>query len=69
MDSLRRLPCHQFSHETKLFLNIFCTICLEDIEVGEIARRLPRCRHSFHQTCVDTWLTRHASCPICRQHV
>ncbi|KAJ0436802.1 putative chromatin regulator PHD family [Helianthus annuus] len=68
-DSLRRLPCHQFSHETKLFQNIFCTICLQDIEVGEIARCLPRCRHSFHQTCVDTWLTRHGSCPICRQHV
>ncbi|KAI3777542.1 hypothetical protein L1987_47342 [Smallanthus sonchifolius] len=68
-DSLRRLPCHQISHETKPFQNIWCTICLQDIEVGEIARCLPRCQHTFHQTCVDTWLTRHRSCPICRRHV
>ncbi|KAK1422313.1 hypothetical protein QVD17_25338 [Tagetes erecta] len=68
-DTLRRLPCHQISDETKLIQNICCTICLQDIEVGEIARCLPRCQHSFHQTCVDRWLTRHGSCPICRQHV
>ncbi|KAI7737559.1 hypothetical protein M8C21_008862 [Ambrosia artemisiifolia] len=28
-DSLRRLPCHRISHETKLFQNICCTICLQ----------------------------------------
>ncbi|GKD33599.1 hypothetical protein Tco_1249108 [Tanacetum coccineum] len=41
MDSLKRLPCHKISHETKLTQNICCTICLQDIEVGEIARCLP----------------------------
>ncbi|XP_024970350.1 NEP1-interacting protein-like 2 [Cynara cardunculus var. scolymus] len=68
-DSLRRLPCHEISNETKPTQTICCTICLQDIEVGEIARSLPRCEHSFHQTCVDKWLSRHGSCPICRQHV
>lgn len=69
MDSLKRLPCHKISHETKLTQNICCTICLQDTEVGEIARCLPQCKHMFHQTCVDKWLTRHGSCPICRKHV
>lgn len=68
-DSLKRLPCHEISHETKTFQSICCTICLQDIEVGEIARCLPHCQHTFHQTCVDKWLSQHGSCPICRQHV
>ncbi|KAK9054469.1 hypothetical protein SSX86_025547 [Deinandra increscens subsp. villosa] len=68
-DSLSRLPCHQISHETKMFQNTCCTICLQDIEVGETVRCLPHCQHPFHQTCVDTWLARHGSCPICRRHV
>ncbi|KAI3759285.1 hypothetical protein L6452_06984 [Arctium lappa] len=68
-DSLRRLPCHKISYETKQTQTICCTICLQDIEVGEIVRSLPLCQHTFHRTCVDKWLTRHGSCPICRQHV
>ncbi|PWA52152.1 RING/U-box superfamily protein [Artemisia annua] len=66
---LKRLPCHKISHETKLTQNSCCAICLQDIEVGEIARCLPHCKHTFHQTCVDKWLTQHRSCPICRKHV
>jgi len=68
-DSLRRLPWHQISDESKLNQSICCTICLQDIKVGEIARSLPHCQHMFHQICVDKWLTRHGSCPICRQNV
>lgn len=68
-DSLRRLPWHKFSEESKPNQSVCCTICLQDIKVGEIARSLPRCQHMFHQTCVDKWLSRHGSCPICRQNV
>lgn len=68
-DSLRQLPWHEISDENKPNQSICCTICLQDIKVGEIARSLPYCQHMFHLTCVDKWLTRHGSCPICRQHV
>ncbi|KAK6920911.1 Zinc finger, RING-type [Dillenia turbinata] len=67
--TLKKLPCHIISDELKADQNICCTICLQDIEVGELARSLPRCSHTYHLTCVDKWLMRHGSCPVCRQYV
>jgi len=48
-----------------------CTICLEDLEVGENVRTLP-CNHVLHETCsmrffgTSGGMTR---CPVCRAHV
>ncbi|XP_019055211.1 PREDICTED: NEP1-interacting protein 1-like [Nelumbo nucifera] len=46
-----------------------CTICLQDFKEGDHARKLPNCRHFFHLLCIDGWLVRHGSCPICRTDV
>lgn len=46
-----------------------CIICLNDVKDGELLREIPGCRHRFHPTCVDAWLARSATCPLCRQHV
>ncbi|KAL5722938.1 RING-type E3 ubiquitin transferase [Ranunculus cassubicifolius] len=70
-DSLKKLPFHLITSENKAALDggLCCTICLQDIEVGETVRRLQRCHHMFHLTCVDKWLVRQDSCPVCRQVV
>lgn len=40
-----------------------CTICIENIKEGDTIRKLP-CGHMFHKACVDSWLTRSATCPM-----
>eukprot|EP00123_Amoebidium_parasiticum_P004258 comp15546_c0_seq1/m.12605 comp15546_c0_seq1/g.12605 ORF comp15546_c0_seq1/g.12605 comp15546_c0_seq1/m.12605 type:complete len:173 (-) comp15546_c0_seq1:732-1250(-) len=42
-----------------------CPICMEDYKVGDQVRCLP-CRHVFHFTCVDDWLERSFTCPLCQ---
>lgn len=46
--------------------NAGCSVCLQDFEAGQRARSLPGCGHTFHLPCIDGWLCRHASCPLCR---
>ena len=44
-----------------------CSICLEDYKFNEQLRMVMDCRHVYHVHCIDEWLTRHSSCPICRK--
>ncbi|RID61107.1 hypothetical protein BRARA_E00281 [Brassica rapa] len=46
-----------------------CAVRLALLEEKDTARMLPNCKHVFHMTCVDTWLTTHSTCPICRTEV
>lgn len=43
-----------------------CAVCLNEFEEDETLRLLPKCNHAFHIPCVDTWLTSHTNCPMCR---
>lgn len=43
-----------------------CSICFEQFNDDEECREL-KCNHMFHQKCVDTWLTEHITCPVCRE--
>ena len=46
-----------------------CAICQEDFRVGETFVPLP-CNdthpHKFHKKCIDPWVRRHNTCPVCR---
>jgi hypothetical protein len=47
-----------------------CSICIDEFEVGERLRLLPRCKHVFHTECILPWLTeRQGCCPLCKTSV
>ncbi|KAL3738309.1 hypothetical protein ACJRO7_019785 [Eucalyptus globulus] len=43
-----------------------CAICLSEYQPKETLRTIPTCGHYFHVQCIDHWLGRNASCPMCR---
>ena len=45
-----------------------CTICLDDVEMGENVRVLA-CSHQFHPNCADPWILEHGTCPNCRSEL
>ncbi|XP_026408443.1 E3 ubiquitin-protein ligase At1g63170-like [Papaver somniferum] len=45
-----------------------CSICLAEYADDETLRELP-CAHLFHVDCVDTWLKKNASCPLCKRGI
>lgn len=58
------LPCY----EARAINGECCAICLSAVSEGDRIRRLP-CGHTFHRPCVDQWLLRVASCPMCKAPV
>ncbi|KAM1376653.1 hypothetical protein PS1_038648 [Malus domestica] len=43
-----------------------CPICLGEYRPNETLRTIPQCNHYFHANCIDEWLGRNATCPLCR---
>lgn len=46
-----------------------CVICHNEIEENNIVRKLNNCSHFFHIRCLDTWLSRSTTCPVCRNNL
>lgn len=42
-----------------------CPICMTEYTEGDEGRKL-NCKHAFHKSCIDEWLTNDNTCPICR---
>ncbi|KAL5198617.1 hypothetical protein ABZP36_002129 [Zizania latifolia] len=69
---INRIPKTSFSAATNSDQetdNNCCAVCLQDFEASQFVRVLPHCQHMFHVKCIDNWLSRHASCPLCRAGV
>ena len=69
------LPSYTISQNSIPFRSIqmpnseACSICLETFKETVDRVRILSCCHVFHSACIDSWLTSHSRCPLCRQHV
>ena len=43
-----------------------CSICLGEYQEKEVLRIMPKCGHNFHLCCIDVWLRKQSTCPVCR---
>ncbi|GKV05806.1 hypothetical protein SLEP1_g17772 [Rubroshorea leprosula] len=50
-------------------IGIECPVCLSVFVDGEEVRQLSACKHAFHATCINLWLSNHPNCPVCRATV
>ena len=57
---LCKLSCGGFEDE--------CSICQEKMLEGNTILKLT-CRHAYHAECVQIWLERHNTCPLCRNEM
>lgn len=66
---IESLPFFRFSSLRGSRKGLECAVCLSKFQDVEILRLLPKCKHAFHIACVDEWLEKHSSCPLCRHKV
>ncbi|XP_068644881.1 E3 ubiquitin-protein ligase ATL41-like [Aristolochia californica] len=55
--------------DEELWKEAECSICLIEMKENDKARKLPLCQHWYHAACIDEWLLKDASCPMCRAAV
>lgn len=46
-----------------------CAVCLCEFGGLDVLRFIPPCSHVFHRDCIDVWLGRHITCPVCRRNL
>lgn len=66
---IRSITVVKFKKGESLIDGTDCSVCLSQFEDDECLRLLPKCKHAFHITCIDTWLRSHTNCPLCRAAV
>lgn len=67
-EQIKALP-EALASEVKLGEGMECSICLNELLHDDSVRHLGGCGHTFHRACIDLWLLRNASCPLCKQNV
>ncbi|KAJ6330161.1 hypothetical protein OIU76_008894 [Salix suchowensis] len=63
---IKSLPFFRFSSLRGSKEGLECAVCISKFEESEVLRLLPKCKHAFHDYCIDEWLKSHSSCPLCR---
>lgn len=46
-----------------------CMICFDDFTARQRFKKMPGCRHEYHDTCIDKWLSEEKRCPVCNKEI
>ncbi|XP_052228095.1 E3 ubiquitin-protein ligase RNF181-like isoform X2 [Dreissena polymorpha] len=65
--NLERLPTKKYVKRNAVE-DERCDICSETYNAGDEQRTLT-CFHDYHVTCIDMWLQKNNTCPVCRMEV
>ena len=66
-ESLNNFPVGEFKNsETLSEEHKRCAVCMCDYEENEKVKFL-HCLHRFHVECIDKWLEKNSTCPICKK--
>ncbi|XP_019163042.1 PREDICTED: probable E3 ubiquitin-protein ligase RHY1A [Ipomoea nil] len=68
LDEINGLKQEAFKSSGAEEESLSCSICWEEFSVGVNIMPLP-CSHTFHHSCIATWLEKQATCPLCRFHI
>jgi len=63
---LEKIKYEEIQKKSQNYEVLSCSICLEDFEDKKITQTLD-CGHKYCKTCIDTWIHKYESCPICRE--
>lgn len=63
---INSIAVFKYKKDERLIEGSDCSVCLSEFRDDETLRLLPKCDHAFHVHCIDTWLTTHKNCPLCR---
>uniref|UniRef100_A0A915N4I5 RING-type domain-containing protein n=1 Tax=Meloidogyne javanica TaxID=6303 RepID=A0A915N4I5_MELJA len=63
-EDIKRLPITKVTQE-HCEKGTQCTTCMETFALDEEVAQL-NCKHIFHKACIEPWLQRKNTCPICR---
>ena len=67
-ETINAFKCYELeSEEAVSKLLSWCSLCLEQAELGESWIETPRCRHFYHYNCARAYFDRSKVCTICRE--
>ena len=55
----------ELTYTNDIYSDKECTICLEEFIENEKIYGL-KCNHYYHKKCIDDWLKKRQTCPLCR---
>ncbi len=68
-DSPKKIDKKRIEHLNEFNSSFECMICLNETNNFDFHLKKLKCNHKFHKNCINDWLSKNNSCPICRDEL